>query len=288
MKQPIGSNATPVTPATRRSGLSIAAGGLFLLAAVLPYVMSWDAVQWSALSALSALSLLASLLIAALLIMGRADKVLAIAIGLKLLLELAQGFISFAPSGELASLIYVLVLLLPQTRKKWAKAWALPFAVAVLMVCLGVFASGEDRDALTYASLSSCLDVWSYLFMGAWLAHPQMTFKTLFLRDNKNQETLGNYFGTLFLRGIVTFGPIIMVIGFIVLLVSDDGFSSPLNASLFLVILPCMGGLGKSFGKIVADFIKSIKATKELRHTINQINARSGIPGVSDRAKAEL
>ena len=115
-----------------------------------------------------------------------------------------------------------------------------------------------------------------------------MTFKTLFLRDNKNQETLGNYFGTLFLRGIVTFGPIIMVIGFIVLLVSDDGFSSPLNASLFLVILPCMGGLGKSFGKIVADFIKSIKATKELRHTINQINARSGIPGVSDRAKAEL
>ena len=83
MKQPIGSNATPVTPATRRSGLSIAAGVLFLLAAVLPYVMSWDAVQWSALSALS---LLASLLIAALLIMGRADKVLAIAIGLKLLL----------------------------------------------------------------------------------------------------------------------------------------------------------------------------------------------------------
>lgn len=57
--------------------------------------------------------------------------------------------------------------------------WALPFVLGAVVVIIGIFDLNATR---TYSNLYRCLEPWAYLFMGAWLATPNMTLKSLFLR----------------------------------------------------------------------------------------------------------
>lgn len=271
--------STEARQPSKRSGLSIAAGVLLLISAVLQPIQNY--LSWGILPThpLTLIQLLLSVVIAALLFMGRSDNVLTIAIGAKLALILVAGPIGILTQGPLGCMF---VLLLPPIRtRSLSKLWALPFALGAVIAFIGMF----DLDAArTYSNWSRCLEVWAYLFMGAWLAHPNMTFKSLFWKNIDDLEKVGSILAALFLRGWVTYGPVVMVIFFFVILRSNAGLSSPVAAPCILVFSPLIG----SGASIYAALKEARDATKTMKRSINEVNARSNIPGVSDRARAEL
>ena len=275
-----------------RSSLSIAAGVLLLLAAVLEpvllwknsdqltffleYVSHWDTMQWLVLSAASAL---ATLPIAILLFMGRSDKALTAALGVKLLLACIQGIPGIARN---LPLICLFLLLLPVMRRLvLPKLWALPFVMGAAVIFITAF---NPFNFWFFSNVYCGLEIWGYLFLAAWLANPARTFSSLFFRNMDDLDKTGSILGALFFRGCVTYGAIGAVFILILLIASGEGLFSPLTAPCLFVAAPFIGGIGKIF----IGINEGRKATKEVRRSINEVNARSNIPGVSDRARAEL
>ena len=264
---------------SRRSGLSIAAGVLLLISAVLQPIqnnLSWEILLTHPLTMIQ---LLLSVVIAILLFMGHSGNMLTIVMGANLALVLVMGPASILTQGPLACMF---VLLLPPIRtRRFSKLWALPFALGAVIVFIGMFGLNTAR---AYSNWSRCLEVWAYLFMGAWLAHPDMTFKSLFLKDINHMVKAGDILAALFLRGWVTYGSVLMVIFLFVIPLSGVGLSSPFAAPCILVFSPLMG----SGASIYAGLKEAREATKIIKRSISEVNARSGIRGVSERAQAEL
>ena len=181
-----------------RSSLSIAAGVLLLLAAVLEpvllwknsdqltffleYVSHWDTMQWLVLSAASAL---ATLPIAILLFMGRSDKALTAALGVKLLLACIQGIPGIARN---LPLICLFLLLLPVMRRLvLPKLWALPFVMGAAVIFITAF---NPFNFWFFSNVYCGLEIWGYLFLAAWLANPARTFSSLFFRNMDDLDKL--------------------------------------------------------------------------------------------------
>ena len=267
---------------SRRSGLSIAAGLLLLVAAFLP--PDPDALinpQWIAAFAgpLKLVQLLLSIAIAGLLFLGRSGNVLTIVLGVKLLVSLVT-----EPVDAISQLppMLMLVLRLPYLRREFARVWAIPFALGAAAVTMGTF---SPELAPVFSSPYHCFDVWGYLFMGAWLAHPEMTFRSLFFRNINDLDRVSSTIGAIFLRGVAIYGSVITVILFVCILAADSGaLPRSILVPLLLVDMPCIGGVAN----VCIKFQAGRRATKEVRRSINQVNARSGIRGVSERAQAEL
>ena len=283
---------------SKRSGLPIAAGVLLLVADLVPLVQKfllyrrWD---WY-VGPLDLVQLLPSMAIVVLLFMGRSGNILTIALGIKFLFSfVADPFNAIFPMPLIFSievdpisaisqvpLILMIVLRLPYLCREFSRVWAIPFALGAAVVFVGSFS--PDLTPI-FSTLSHCIDVWGYLLMGAWLAHPAMTFKSLFFRNIDELEQVGSVIGAIFLRGVAIYGSIITVILFVCILAADKG-ALPLSivVPLLLVDVPCIGGVAN----VCMKFQEGRKATKEVRRSINQVNARSGIRGVAERAQAEL
>lgn len=213
-----------------------------------------------------------------LIFMRRTDKFLSIALGLKLIFLVLQG-----PMGILRGLpvLALLILTFPHMQNMLQKAWMLPPLLSALTIFFGIF---DPNVARTLSNLWVCLEFWGYLFLCAWLANPSATFKELFFKDIDTVDSAGGILGALFLKGMATFGPLLAVIGLFVVIKSDAGLSSPIAAPFITVLMPAAGGIGRMF----VGLNQGRKNTKEVKRVINEVNARSNIPGVSDRAKAEL
>ncbi len=264
---------------SKRSGLSIATGVLLLAATFLQPIENYLRYGSLPTHPLALVQLLLSAVIGVLLLMGRSDNLLTIAMGAKVVFLLVAGGTGILTQAPLGCMF---VLLLPAIRtRRLSKLWALPFALGVVIVLIGIF---DLSAARSYSNWARCLDVWAYLFMGAWLAHPEMTFRSLFLRDIDRMTEAGDILAALFLRGWVTYGSFVMVIFFFVILTSDVGLSSPLAPACILIFSPFVGSLASIF----AALKEARDATKTMKRSINEVNARSGIRGVSERAQAEL
>ena len=255
---------------------------LFLLTSVVPGIGS---LTWMPITGI--LSMLAYLFLAVLVLIRRRGPLLAAATGLLAVVKILSAFVGGNPYSLLFAItpLVMCILLLPKDTRPLERLWAIAPAAMAIVVFIGMFDLGLARSI---SNLNCCLEVWAWFILGAWLAKPTLTLRdvarTAFTSMyDIDSDTAGGILGTLFVKGVLVVGPIMMVLGAVVI-VQNGGLNSPVSPPFLLIMGPAVGGLGYIFLGLKEGY----SATKTMKRSINEVNARSNILGVSDRARAEL
>lgn len=265
------------------------AGGLLLVNLLLNILRSVQATG----RFFPSLSMAVTLFLVVSLFLMRRNDLIPVALILALLSSLSASFQNFLLSWDLSILFnwlplaVLLLLALPSLQQKTRFLWALPAILDALLFLIPLFdrlLRNNQTGNLFYA-LTQSIHVYACFFFGLWLAYPSMTIRQLI---QKGWNTPDIYtFGFIYCRGMligVLFGIPFLILSALVGGVFYQGRNAFL-IPLFLIFAPAVL-FPLSF--MIITLNEGRKATKQLQHNLNTINANSNIPGVSDQARAAL
>ena len=185
-------------------------------------------------------------------------------------------------------------LLLDRFRKRknpkqsMQRNWYVPALMCAICITLGAFECTIKNHNASPFVLVSCLNVFAYFFLDAWLAFPEMTFRGMVASATEEPEIYT--FSKLLIKELpigIGFGIGLLIGVGIMSLVEDGDFRVLLdNAFIFptlLFVFPAM----YSIYRLISALSQGAKETKRIKHDINVINSSMG-GAIGAQAKAEL
>lgn len=189
-------------------------------------------------------------------------------------------------------------LLLDRFRKRknpkqsMQRNWYTPALLGAIGITLGTFECIIKNHNDSPFVLVSCLNVFAYFFLDAWLAYPEMTFKGMItsIQVEPDVVSAGRILAWQFIKelpiGIGGGTGLLISLG-IMSLVVDGDFSVLLDNSfifpMVLFVFPVMW----SIYRLISALRQAAKDTKRIKHDINVINSSMG-GAIGVQAKAEL
>ena len=283
--------------ASRKSALPIIAAALFLLSAVFNALLIMQLSETGFRPGLS--TLLQAFLIIALFLRRDKDLVPA-AVALmtlnavySLLLNIVYGGIGIVLNSynyynlvTLALEATTLLLALPNLRDKMRKVWWLPAALGAGSLIIGTLMNAARDVSEHPIVIAHCLSVYAYLFLCAWLAFPNMTFRGMVGSTQKEPETFAALMLKWLVQGVVVcIG--LMVILCIVALVEHGNLDIYLNQATFFPTFMLICPAGWCVVLFFNAMRQGAKEAKRMKHDLNVIKSSMG-GAIGAQAKAEL
>lgn len=280
--------------ASRKSALPIIAAALFLAAYVCSALLSGTGFH-------PGLGTLLQVFLIAALFLRREKDLVPVAIMLVALnslrvfffffqnMEIEYYYFSSRAIMELASLsmsLITLLLALPKLRDKMRKAWWLPAALGAGILIIGTLMDAARNFNGAPIVITHCLSVYAYLFLCAWLAFPNMTFRGMVGSIQKEPETFAAMMFKWLVQGAgVCIG--LMVILCVTALVDYGNLDIFLKQAVFfptfLIICPVAWCVVQFFVAVR----QGAKEAKRMKHDMNVIKSSMG-GAIGAQAKAEL
>lgn len=204
-------------------------------------------------------------------------------------MEIEYYYFSSRAIMELASLsmsLITLLLALPKLRDKMRKAWWLPAALGAGILIIGTLMDAARNFNGHPIVITHCLSVYAHLFLCAWLAFPDMTFRGMIGSIQKEQET----FAALMLKWLVQgvgVGIGLMVILCIMSLVDYGNLDIFLKQAVFFPTFLIIWPVAWCVVQFFVAMRQAAKETKRMKHDMNVIKSSMG-GAIGAQAKAEL
>lgn len=182
--------------------------------------------------------------------------------------------------------VMTLLLALPKLRDKMRKVWWLPAALGAGILIIGTFMDLSRNYNGSPFVIMPCLSVYAYLFLCAWLAFPNMTFRSMIGSTQKQPETFAALMLKWLVQGVgISVG--LMVILCIMALVEHGNLDIFLTQAFFfplhLLIFPLVTCVVQFF----IAMNQAAKEAKRMKHDLNVIKSSMG-GAIGAQAKAEL
>lgn len=291
-----------------KSSLPIVAAVLFLLSSVSSFLISMSTSVGTA-GFLPGVEMLLTVLLSITLFLRRRQDLFPVALYLLSLSSLVPFVQAMANNLGSFDAVYRIIdlglpifsaqfLLMDRFKKRknpkysMQRIWYFPALMGAIFITLGAFeCTIKNRNASPFV-LVSCLNVYAYFFLDAWLAYPEMTFKGMItsIQVEPDVVSAGRILAWQFIKelpmGIGCGAGLVVVLGVMSLFECGD-FSVLLeNAFICPMLLFAFPAMWCIY-QLISALRQAAKETKRIKHDINVINAR-GTGFVAEQAKAEL
>lgn len=268
--------------ASRKSALPIIAAVLFLLSAVFNALLIMQLSETGFRPGLS--TLLQAFLIIALFL--RRDKDLVPAAVALLALSTVSSFLNHYNLVALVCDVMILLLALPNLRDKMRRVWWLPAALGAGHLIIGTIMDlTRDFNGSPFV-ITYCLYVYANLFLCAWLAFPNMTFRGMIGSNQKQPETFAALMLKWLVQGVgISVG--LMVILCIMALVEHGNLDIFLTQAFFFPLFLFISPLVTCVVQFFTAMNQAAKEAKRMKHDLNVIKSSMG-GAIGAQAKAEL
>ena len=182
--------------------------------------------------------------------------------------------------------VMTLLLALPNLRDKMRKVWWLPAALGAGILIIGTFMDlARDFNGSPFV-ITPCLSVYAYLFLCAWLAFPNMTFRGMIGSTQKEAETIAALMLKWLVQGVGV-GIGLMVIMCIMALFNHGNLDIFLNQAFFFPTFLFIWPVTWCVVQFFVAMRQAAKETKRMKHDMNVIKSSMG-GAIGTQAKAEL
>ena len=179
-----------------------------------------------------------------------------------------------------------LLLALPKLRDKMRRVWWLPAALGAGHLIIGTIMDlTRDFNGSPFV-ITYCLYVYANLFLCAWLAFPNMTFRGMIGSTQKQPETFAALMLKWLVQGVgISVG--LMVILCIMALVEHGNLDIFLTQAFFFPLFLFISPLVTCVVQFFTAMNQAAKEAKRMKHDLNVIKSSMG-GAIGAQAKAEL
>lgn len=179
-----------------------------------------------------------------------------------------------------------LLLALPNLRNKMRRVWWLPAALGSGILITGTLMDlARDFNGQPFV-VTHCLSVYAYLFLCAWLAFPNMTFRGMISSTQKEPETIAALMLKWLVQGAGA-GIGLMVILCIMALFNYGNLDIFLEQAFFFPTFLFIWPVAWCVVQFFVAMRQAAKETKRMKHDMNVIKSSMG-GAIGAQAKAEL